>query len=836
MKIVASNGIAKVFHRLKFEAKERAAMLRGGFIVLMLAIGLLCNVGCKQSDAESTESGKSSPQTRHIDSPEVSSTPSPLSSDSKDGKSNTAIRSKSKTSDSKTSDSEASASKKSGLQEKEGVARSETPSSEETANTAMTSTKKSSLVRKPFEYDRESLAKKCRDAGLPVPPDLTTLTPDLAKLLHDQALRACQSNGAEDVGKLGSLYLAIARDRNETNRALECYTKAKELAPNNHKWSYFLGRLFLDRESAVRARIELERSIELEPNYSMAYGLLANLCLKQENSKEAAAFFQKYIDNEPDDAFGYCGLAAAQLNLGETDAAKTNLDKAIKLDPEMGWAHALSARYHEVKGDAAMASSAKRKASFLPMRPGMLDRDPLLVERWKALGATEAAQREMVRIAQMGDVASADKLSEILMAAHSSDPTIAVGLARYQLFRGRLEEATRLAQDASKIAPDSVDVHQTLARCHLAKGYLDSALASAERAVAVNEFVDSSHRIKGETLLALNRLEDAKASFMRAREINPERPETAQAIANIWFRLEEYDKAREYYEKAILAARVGNYSTKMLGPLFAGLGEVDVREDKIEDAVGHFAQAVSANPDYTESFMSLATMFIQKGRGNDALRFCDSIIREHPELTIYRLMRVEILERMGMADRAIEEAKKLIGWFPEWAEAHLVAGRVYNGQQKRQEALASFRKAAALDPRSEKPVVAIVEVFLSQDDQAAALEAAENGLQDFSESVRLANTASWLRATSGDAALRNPQLAIKWGEFACKATDRKLASCLDTLACAYASAGRFEDAIKAANEAIAIANSDPRLSEEVVSYESRLALFEAGTPYIDSPE
>lgn len=777
-------------------------------LVVALVVGSLALTGCKKSESDSGSTDSSDAVSQTSDS-NAAPAPTPPPTLPKENSTVAPVKKPEKKSD-------------------KPAAKTPEPTRKAVAS--------STPENKRFEYDHEALVEKCRKARLPVPPDLTALKSDLAALIHEQALKACSTGSAEDIGQLGSLYLAIATNRDESSRAVDCYTKAKELDPKSHKWPYMLARLFLNRESDVRARLELERTIELDPTYAMGYGWLGNLCLDQENGEEAKGFFDKYINLKPEDAFGYCGRAAAFLMLNDLEAVKADLDKAMELDPSMGWAHVLLAHYLEKKGETILARQSAQRASTLPSRPGMLLRDPLSIDRWRSLGATETALLELGRLAQMRDLPSARRLSEILLSDHSDNPVLVLGLSRFELFQGKYEDALKLAMRAKELDPDAAEIHETIARCQLGVGKLDEALAAAERAVELNGDADFTHRVKGDVLFAMNRLDDAKASFMRDRELNPGRPQTAQTIANIWYRQENYEKAREFYEKAILAAKVGNFPVSSYGSLFAGLGEIDLREDKLDLAITHFGQAIASNPEYTDSFMSLATALIEQNRGIEALEFCDRILADRPEFTVYQLMRVEILDRLGKSQEALAGARDLIKFHPELSDAYLVAGRVLNSNKMYEQAEVSFKRAVEMTPGSEKAQVAYVEFLLSQNKNEDALRVAKQGLEALPKSVRLANTASWFWATIDDESLRDPEAAVKWGEFACAQTERKLASCLDTLACAYASAGRFEDAASTAQEAVDLAKNNPRLGEELIKYEARMELFKSGKAFVETGE
>lgn len=92
------------------------------------------------------------------------------------------------------------------------------------------------------------------------------------------------------------------------------------------------------------------------------------------------------------------------------------------------------------------------------------------------------------------------------------------------------------------------------------------------------------------------------------------------------------------------------------------------------------------------------------------------------------------------------------------------------------------------------------------------------------------NNIAWVLATTDDPEVRDAKKAVELAEKINAATKGKEPSALDTLAVAYSAAGRFQDAIKAAERGLAIAQ---KLGRDDVSarIESRLRLFQSGQAY-----
>ena len=98
------------------------------------------------------------------------------------------------------------------------------------------------------------------------------------------------------------------------------------------------------------------------------------------------------------------------------------------------------------------------------------------------------------------------------------------------------------------------------------------------------------------------------------------------------------------------------------------------------------------------------------------------------------------------------------------------------------------------------------------------------------------NHLAWLRATDKDETLRHAAEAVKLAERACEvAVDPKqptvlAANCLDTLAAAYAEAGRYAKAVAVAQRAADAARAVGR-NHAAVQFEQRKRLYEQRKPY-----
>ncbi len=110
---------------------------------------------------------------------------------------------------------------------------------------------------------------------------------------------------------------------------------------------------------------------------------------------------------------------------------------------------------------------------------------------------------------------------------------------------------------------------------------------------------------------------------------------------------------------------------------------------------------------------------------------------------------------------------------------------------------------------------------------AEAVEAYRTTLRLNPAYFEAANNLAYILSTDKDPAIRRPDEAVKWAESACRSVERrKRADALDTLAIAYASASRYDDAIRTAEEGAALAETlhKPALARDI---RTRLAAYRA---------
>jgi tetratricopeptide (TPR) repeat protein len=230
------------------------------------------------------------------------------------------------------------------------------------------------------------------------------------------------------------------------------------------------------------------------------------------------------------------------------------------------------------------------------------------------------------------------------------------------------------------------------------------------------------------------------------------------------------------------------------------LGGFLVRQGRLTEAAEHFAQALRLNPEAVETYNNLATVLLALGRVDEAVARLEQALRRDPRYVDAHMNLARAQARLGNADLAMAQYREVLRLSPDHAEAHLNMARICALQQRLDQAVAHYEHVLRLQP-----------------DRLDAL-----------------NALAWLLAVRRGHSRVEAERAVQLAEQACEITGHRMPAVLDTLAAAYAAAGRFAEAVSTAERALELAESagQKELADDI---RNRLELYRAGQPYRPPP-
>jgi len=191
--------------------------------------------------------------------------------------------------------------------------------------------------------------------------------------------------------------------------------------------------------------------------------------------------------------------------------------------------------------------------------------------------------------------------------------------------------------------------------------------------------------------------------------------------------------------------------------------------------------------------------------------------------------------KQGRINEAILHFEQAIRIYPDYADTHYNLGVAYGHLGRWQEAVEAFKQAIRLKPDDAKAYYALANVFLSEGNFGEAIRHVKRSLEIEPNNIGAKNNLAWMLAVCSDPAVRNPCEAIRLAQETCAATNSMNPGLLDTLGVAYASAGRFAEAIETARTALALVDTEDHSKiKDDIQY--HLTFYTQGKPYIESAQ
>jgi tetratricopeptide (TPR) repeat protein len=249
-----------------------------------------------------------------------------------------------------------------------------------------------------------------------------------------------------------------------------------------------------------------------------------------------------------------------------------------------------------------------------------------------------------------------------------------------------------------------------------------------------------------------------------------------------------------------------------------------------EKAAALLKRLAAAEPDAPEFHALLAEQLRLLGQWQDAAAEYAVLLELQPDSGLAHYQMGKVLGELGRSEESVRYLRRAVEVMPEFPDAHayLALGLLQSG--RRDEAEGHFRRALELDPGNENACLERSGLLQRAGRSVEALEVLREGLRHRPASVGIANNLAWFLATAADAGLRDGAEAVRLAEEVRGRMGREDAGVLDTLAAAYAAAGRFDEAVQTAQRGLELARSagDAPLAEQIAA---RLTSYESGKAY-----
>ena len=291
---------------------------------------------------------------------------------------------------------------------------------------------------------------------------------------------------------------------------------------------------------------------------------------------------------------------------------------------------------------------------------------------------------------------------------------------------------------------------------------------------------------------------DTTAAFQDLDEIIRREPANVDAYdtrSTAYFKIGWYEQALSEADKAVSIApkRSNPYSYRAYA--FVALKQYDKAAADLSDAIKYSPAKDSG----------LGDLFYRRGLVYSNMRDYDHAIADLTEAARLDNGKVAILESRALA---------------------------YIGKKQEDLAIADLTYVLQIDPKDSTAYLYRAAAHHNRHQYGLELADLTRAVEESPDDSRAQNSLAWMISTCPEQKFRNGKEALTHANQACELSSWGKGDFIDTLAAAYAEAGKFPQAVMWQQRAIALMKSNS--AEEQKDFEKRLELYKAQQPYRDT--
>lgn len=503
----------------------------------------------------------------------------------------------------------------------------------------------------------------------------------------------------------------------ETQKAIEVYQQAIEIAPSNKQLCYNLALTYVESKDYDRAIQYLKKALEIDPLYQNAtrqleeieqylnrqnqtilQGETIQVAASEENQHYQAAleaYRQKRYQACLGQLAAYDGAvisanfyyleAIAHQELEARAIAKNKYQEALKIDVEHFNSNLnLGRMFYNDK-------AYKQAIVYLEQAYKLHDKDKkILYQLAQAYYYNEQYKVAMERL---------ESYVYTLNITDSGEAWRLLGRSYSKL--GQSKKAALAFEKANKYGTKNDDLFQQItqdiaekgnkARVLTQAGAYQAAIAILEKAIKEHPKEVGLHFNLGLNYLKIMNINKAKVQFTRTLELDPTHAKAYHALGMIHYDREEFKTAGGYFRASIEAGKKDAY-------LYYQMGSCWFKLKQFEQAIEVFNQAIALNAQEKHFFFSLGSAQLALNQHYKAIESMEKALALDPKYWEAQYTIAVAYFKIAEYEQCMAEARKIIDQNPNYAKAYLIIGHSYHRMGKYGLASDYQKEAQRLDP------------------------------------------------------------------------------------------------------------------------------------------
>ena len=421
-------------------------------------------------------------------------------------------------------------------------------------------------------------------------------------------------------------------------------------------------------------------------------------------------------------------------------------------------------------------------------------------------GAEAAATRQY--LAHWRDSMS---LGEYMLSLTPNSGQVHNSLASTLQSQGRLDEAISHYRRALQARPYDALVYNNLGAALEAKGNLSEAIACYYKALKLLPDCDEAYYNLGIALHSQGDSNQAIYNLRKAISINPDYADAHNNLGIILSKQGRLDEAITHFQKAV-RLKSGNAS------MHGNLGDAFQLLRRLNEAADQYREALRLKPDDIDVCFKLGGILESQGKIDEAISLYRQILPFKTNSAELHCKLGIALSQRGETDKAISHYREAIRLKPDYAQAHINLGITLSEQGKTDQGISHFRQVLQFEPNSAEAHNNLGIALGMKGNLSEAVTHYRQAMNLKPDWPLPLNGLAWILATNPDPNMRDAKQAVELAERAAAMTRHQDAIILNTLAAAYAAAGKFDKAAATAQQALELARTsrNDRLIKQIL--------------------
>ena len=565
---------------------------------------------------------------------------------------------------------------------------------------------------------------------------------------------------------------------------------------------------------------EINRAISLDPNRVDSYLSLARFYLNRNDPAKAEETFRHAVSVNEASGLAHTQLGKFLAQMKRTGEAETELRRAVEVEPSNRESNRAIAAFYLANKQIDQAEKAYLALAALDS--ARVDGRAVLADFYSTVGRLDEAVsiynqilskapdnvRARYRLGEIllerGDFVMAAAQADLALKKNEGDRQALVLRARIRLQSGATKDATKDLEEVLRQEPNSRSGLYFMAEARMRAGQIELARSAAGE---LDRYYPDYLPGKLMQMQVNFAAKDAKTVLTLSDDLLQRLAKTAPDIETSPQLLAD-SRAKALTARGLAQLQLGNIEAAKLDlsavrdqapgspAAYVNLARVVVKENKPEDAIALYEQALAIDSVNYDALNGLVNIYVKQKRTDQAHARVDQAINSKPgdkeALAPLHYLKAQVYVYEKNSQGAETELRGAIENNPNYLAAYFALGALFANASQQERAIAEYRRVIERRPDDVTAYTLIGMIEDSRRNYDAATENYRKALELDQTSVIAANNLAWLYAVQGKGSLDE---AVKLAQDVVQRFPDE-AGFVDTLGWVYFKKGLYPAAIE----------------------------------------